>query len=161
MKSFLLIDDIFIYEFTSYNFFREAYFKKLHDYAKTSSQTAITPLVITGDTGVGKSSLLGRWFLDLEETAPSSSNAPIYIFHFIGASNQSTSPVQYDFIQPLRFTAKNIAKNYERNSVRAAIIDESTGSGRRCDKGISSVVEDGLSEEQTIYCDRRIGQTGR
>ena len=65
---------------------REEYFRTLDDHVKGDGP----PLVITGDSGIGKSALLANW---ASNYGKSPSAYPV-ILHFVGSSPQRTRPHQ-------------------------------------------------------------------
>lgn len=61
---------------------REKYFKRLEEHVNTEGP----PLVVLGESGVGKSALLANWYLKYCQAHPDH----IALMHFVGASAQST-----------------------------------------------------------------------
>lgn len=65
---------------------REQYFARLNEYVKEDSP----PLVVLGESGVGKSALLANWVRLYGGTPVSLANSPRLISHFIGSTSQSS-----------------------------------------------------------------------
>lgn len=70
-----------------------------------------TPLVVTGEPGVGKSALLANWYL--QNTRP---NSPGFsLLHFIGSTQESTDPI--NILRRIMLELKRTINKIEPNSL--------------------------------------------
>ena len=91
---------------------RDALYAQLRDFALADGES---PLLLTGESGLGKSAALARFVRDFREEHP----ATFVLAHFVGASPRTTSlPGMLDRL------AQEIARRYELNLPAAHSPDE-------------------------------------
>jgi tetratricopeptide (TPR) repeat protein len=103
---------------------RNEYYTRLHQYLASNQNNR--PLIVTGESGSGKSSLLANWVKQITPGASGGSSTDFAIVHFIGSSPASAEYTnllrrvmsilqrEYDIDGAIPSDAKSLIKEFER-----------------------------------------------